>query len=721
MPSDLTVHSRAPARSWLHIAGSAQAALTIAGFALLALLAIVYAREGLAIVQQMIERAAQAGQAIVQPIGDIALRDVPKANAILQGRWFDDPHYPGEVHWYPFMTPLAAALYASTFHAPLQHAYLVVAVLFSAAALAAAGCLMYAYFGTSGLIAFPLAVLLGLFWPDNATYPISTSHAPLFLQLGVAGAIMGRGASKSGDYATSGWLFALLGALTGLLGLWHGASLIAAGVISLCVLGWAAAARSKARAGLRAALAPILLYGVSFAVCISPLIVPQLIRYGTLQQSDAARLFLIEDYQGGNLPAALFGLRLFPRGADAAWLAIFALSLFVGGDRAARMKRVPLAIGYLFCILLGHFGFVLHSSQYPWLAWLSATLLVAPAHTFYWISQTLLMLIKLAVVGAVLGLARELVRSRILVKAPLRWSAQSAGVVGGVALVASYGLLLIHPPTQQVPPNRTVKQAEYDFAAQMSAIAGPNDAIYVEYEWGHWELMQIYPFKVVYFLSPFHRNPYVEQQRAGVDGRLGLVGDDAQHLAQLLLDNHVRYVATMPGQKSVIAALCAGSPLLESRAGHRLFRLADRCAQPDLAQQAALTPDNRLGLLVDSEQPMVVSGIKPGAKDNFLSFPWVPAAKGAITEVRVEGQVLGGVASCIKLRVGLGKGKKVFATREQIVHVNGSFDIRSWFIPGDAATQLGPQVSFMPECMAAGQKIMISGVTISAVQPSQPS
>ncbi|HEX9371594.1 MAG TPA: hypothetical protein VF897_11340, partial [Roseiflexaceae bacterium] len=351
MPRALTADSLVRGRSWLPVIGSARAALTIAGFALLAIVTIAYARGGLAIVRQVTERAAHEGQAVVQPLGDIAMRDVPKASAIQQGRWFDDPHYPDEVHWYPFITPLAAALYANAFQEPLQSAYLIVAVLFSAAALAAAGALMYVYFGAPGLAFFPIVVLLGTFWPDNTTYPISTSHALLFLLLGVAGAIM------AGAGAANGRLFALLGALTGLLGLWHGSSLIAAGFISLCLIVWATAARIRAGARPRAALAPALLYGLSFAVCISPLIAPQLIRYGTLKQSDAARLFLIEDYQGGNLPEALFSLRLFPRGADAVWLAIFALSLFVGGDRAARIKRVPLAIGYLFCILLGHLGF----------------------------------------------------------------------------------------------------------------------------------------------------------------------------------------------------------------------------------------------------------------------------------------------------------------------------------------------------------------------------
>ncbi|HEX9372758.1 MAG TPA: hypothetical protein VF897_17225, partial [Roseiflexaceae bacterium] len=272
-------------------------------------------------------------------------------------------------------------------------------------------------------------------------------------------------------------------------------------------------------------------------------------------------------------------------------------------------------------------------------------------------------------------------------------------------------------PAQQAPPNRKVKRAEYDFAERMSAIAGPNDAVYVEYEWGHWELMQVYPFKVVYFLSPYHRNPYVEEQRSRADERLSLVGNDAQHLAQLLRHYHVRYVATMPGQKNVIAALCGGPPILESPVGHRLFRLADQCAVPMLAQQAALAPNDRLGLLVDAQAPVVVSGVKPGAKDNFLAFPRLPAAKGTITELRVQGQVLGGgEASCIKLRVGFVKQKKVFATREQIAHVDGSFDIRSWFIPYDAAAELAPQISFVPDCMAAGQKILIRDVTLASAQ-----
>lgn len=697
-------HDRAAPRA----AVPARAALVAAGFVLLALLTLVYARDGLALVQQMSQRAAAKDQVLVQPIGDIALRDVPKANAIQRGRWFDDPHYPGEVHWYPFATPLAAAVYAGAFGAPLQTAYLHIAVLFGAAALAAAGVLLYSYFGLAGLACLPAAVLLGLYWPDNATYPISTSHAPLFLLLGLAGAIL------ASARAAKLVAFVLLGALTGLLGLWHGASLIAAGFVSFCVLAWVVVARLRAGAGLRAALAPALVYGLGLAVCISPLIVPQIVRYGTLMQSDTARLFLLEDYAGGDQAEALFGLRLFPRGADLVWLAIFALSLFVGGPRAARLRRAPLAIGYLFCILIGHLGFVLHSSEYPWLARLSAALLVAPAHTFYWLSQTLLVLIKLAVVGTALSLALDLARWWIARPARPAWVAGAAAAIGGIALAASYALLLARLPAQHEPPASAVDRATYDFAEGMSAVAGPNDAVYVEYEWGHWELMQVYPFKVVYFLSEFHRNPYADERRARADERLGLVGNDAARLAELLSEYHVRYVATMPYQTNVIATLCGGQLALESPAGHRLFHLADRCALPSMEQRAALAPSDRRGLLVEREAPVLVSGVAPGAQDNALAFPRVPAAKRAISELRVQGRVLGGQSSCIKLRVGLVKDGQVAATREQIAHVGGAFDVRAWFITSDAVAELAPQVSFVAECMAGGQQIEIGDVTVSA-------
>ena len=92
-----------------------------------------------------------------------------------------------------------------------------------------------------------------------------------------------------------------------------------------------------------------------------------------------------------------------------------------------------------------------------------------------------------------------------------------------------YGFLVRRFPGQNVAHIRTVSQSIYDFAQKMSNIVGSSDAVYVDYEWGQWELMQVYPLKVVYLQSPYHRNPYVEDNRMLAEERMNIVGNDGHH------------------------------------------------------------------------------------------------------------------------------------------------------------------------------------------------
>jgi hypothetical protein len=54
--------------------------------------------------------------------GDVSLRDAPKAHELRQGRFFSDPYYAGEHHWYPFVTPLVAAAVSKVTGAPIRRA-----------------------------------------------------------------------------------------------------------------------------------------------------------------------------------------------------------------------------------------------------------------------------------------------------------------------------------------------------------------------------------------------------------------------------------------------------------------------------------------------------------------------------------------------------------------------------------------------------------------------
>lgn len=696
---------------------SIRAVAVIAGFMLLTFVTVLYVRDGYAAIRQTIQSEALKGQVVVEGIGDIALRDVPKANAIRQGHWFDDPHYVGEAHWYPFMTPLMVAIYSGAVGEPLQSAYLIVGMLCSALALFAAGILLYVHFGVNGLMVLPVCILLGIFWPDNGTAPTNTATAPLICFLLIAGSLFETIRTHSTQKVSS--LFAALGAMNGLLGLWHGASFFAAGFISFCLIIYYVIKNVRLSAKRITLLVPVLRYGLLLLICISPLIVPQIIHYGTLKQADVARLFLLDIYHGGNAPEALLSFSLVPRGLDGMFLVGFVVFLFIGSAISSRMKLLPYALGYLFCIVFTHLGFVLHSTAYPWLGRISSMLLVSPPHTFYYVSQTLLVIIKMLVIGIVFdAIARTIGKfgNRVFVASAGNYQKSLARIFLIIATSIAYGILMVRFPDQAITYTRTVSQSVFDFTQKVSAMAGPNDAVYVDYEWGQWELMQVYPFKVVYLQSPYHRNPYVEDDRIHAEERLNAVGNDGHTLVSLLQAYHVRYVLTMPGVINAIAVMCSDAPILQSPEGHKLYLLNDTCSEPRLTHQSAIDPVDALALLFESDfsSPLLVGGVKPGTKDHFIAYPKNPVESQQIMEMRIQGHVLGSVqSSCIKPRIAFWKKKKLFATKEFLAHVKGAFDIRFWFVPFDSATDFEPQISFDAECLSAGQKISVSSVTIA--------
>jgi len=45
--------------------------------------------------------------------------------------------------------------------------------------------------------------------------------------------------------------------------------------------------------------------------------------------------------------------------------------------------------------------------------------------------------------------------------------------------------------------------------------------------------------------------------------------------------------------------------------------------------------------------------------------------------------------------------------------ISGSFDVRFWFIAPTSTTDFAPQISFTPDCLAEGQKILIRKVTLA--------
>jgi hypothetical protein len=482
--------------------------------------------------------ARARGLELVVQNGDVTMRDVPKALDFLSGRMFGDAHYPGEVNWYPFATPLLAASASKVLGVRVNEAYFLTGAALSALLLGAAGIFLWSIGGVPGLLTFPLVIAYGLFWPDNGVYPFQTAHAPLLLFLAVAAiafARVGRGGTSPPRSA-----MLALGVLNGALGLWNGASFVVASSISCALLALLLLGAVRRRLRWREALASAGLLLVPAAALFSLLVVPQMVRYGAFHQANSARLDLAPGYGDGKDPASLFHLALLPRdAASLVWAAAFALVFALA--RGRRWRAAPLLVGYVAAEALAHLGFVLHSPEHPLLAAAGARLLVAPAATLATAGDFLFSLFNLWTVAmaAAALIGRAGYRSEIAA----RWVAlQRARVPPWLA--AAVLALLAMPLVRRWPPQSPLESREIDariarFAEELSMRMEPGTVIY-----GANGIVSLAPIKTFAFESELHDNPYVfsERARAAETLRGALRRGDRETAAEIIDRYRLRYV-----------------------------------------------------------------------------------------------------------------------------------------------------------------------------------
>jgi hypothetical protein len=455
---------------------------------------------GLADLRRETTSLAAQGRVLTIRGGDVALRDAPKAQDFRHGRFWSDPYYAGEHHWYPFLTPLVAAAVSKVTGRPVPESFFRAEVGFVALYLAALGLLAFALAGWRGLLFLPVAIWLGALPASNGLYPTEAARGAFCLFLAYAGLVLDGGLSPRRALG--------LGAAVGVLGLWNGASFIIAALVAaaLAVHATARAVRERQpRTVLR--WAPLLALGAAIPLLL--LFGPELLRHGRLAVPDAARTWMADIYRGGTLGKALT-LPLAPRGVGL----VLALALFARlavGRRlglSCQRRAIPLAAAYLACVLLGHLGFVGADAGHPVLARLARSLLPAPAHTFLSAADACRPAIEALGLAALVELAARL------------WPAARARVPGALvpALAAlAYGLLLLLGFPYRITRFSSSESAAFDRFAQDVGTRTEGRSIFFRYPG---RMLQATSLKILKLSVAEYANPYVHAERARAERAL---------------------------------------------------------------------------------------------------------------------------------------------------------------------------------------------------------
>jgi hypothetical protein len=532
-----------------------------------------HAHRGLDRVDDAVQHARTIGaELIVKWPGDVAVRDVPKAFDLRTGRFFGDPHYAGEVGWYPFMTPLIAALASATTGARVNEAYLATGVVMGALFIVALGAFLATSAGTPlAVLVLPVAMLLRVASVDDDVYPFQTARAALVLYLALAGAAMARDSAAEGRRRAR-YAYAGAGALNGILALWHGASFVVASAVSAALLAHLAVRFARHPGTRREMLVRTGLLAVPMLSIASVMFLPQLLRYGAIVQSDAARLWLETYYNGGNDPGALLALRLLPRGWDALWLAAFGAVLVLSGNR--RRRAAPLAVAFVVAKGLAHAGFVVNDAEHPWLATMAAKLLVVPPHTLNDAGELVFVLMKLWVAAVAADAAVDLARRRLRRQpgepAPPRDRSGAANALACAAAILMTGLAFRIPQQDHVFA-QAVSREWLLFAEQTAREIGP-DATVVGAE----PFIALAHFKLLWLPFSAHANPYVAAERKEAAASLLRSAEmgDRRSVGETLRKYNVQYAIgdtalTRTCGDTVVGRAPDGVPVVRLRPGCR--------------------------------------------------------------------------------------------------------------------------------------------------------
>ena len=512
------------------------------------------------------------GDELVVARGDVAVRDVPKALRMRNGRLFEDPHYAGEPHWYPFATPAVAAAVSRVFRLPINEAYFGSAAVLSGLALVGFAVLLASFGGTLGLALFSVMLLAGVGWPSTGAYPFETAVLPFTLFfVAAAAAVRAVGGAESSPGRAP---LVAMGLLGGLLGIWHGASFLVASFVSAYVFARLVVRALNHPAERRETLLRAGLLTVTILVPFALLVGPQIIHYGHLRQSDAARLYLEPWYRGGDDWGALVRGALVPRGWGLLWLCAFAAGF--ARFRDARPTAMPLAIAYVVGKVLAHAGFVVNSVSHPTAAAIARRVLLVPPHTLNHVAEVAFGFMQAWLAVAI---ARAVLRSKVADGLRQGWERRGLSVrhrvvqrvVGAAAFAVATAVVVGRMPPADKPYARPAALDTVRFAERLSAMAGPDDVVL-----GANGLIHMAALNLLWIDAPEHANPYVAEEREAAMAALerGAAAGDRRAISEVLRRYRVRFTVG----DSVVARMCGEAVVLVAPDGSPVVRLREGCA-----------------------------------------------------------------------------------------------------------------------------------------------
>ena len=489
---------------------------------------------------------AEAGLIMALPGGDVTFRDAPKAQKMAAGHFFADPHYLGEPHWYPFMTPMVAALIARVTRVPVYLAYHAGDMIWRGVSIVGLGVLFVCVLGEWGIVWFVICVLAGAIAPESwCIYPFQSVRGAFWIYFAVASLFAQ--SLRDWEWPRIRHRAAALGALTGLLGLWHGASFFTAALVSAALAAafvwrWLFQAprdwkRLALVAGTMAAPAMVLL---------SFLLVPQWLHYGHIARAGQARIYLEPFYHGGHSFADFARLSLLPRNWHFIEYVPFLLACL---HRPSRPRFWPLVVAAVGTTFMGHLGFTLDDPAHPrFSAWVW-NFLPAPPHTFWYVAESLWAPIKWLGYGWLAWLVGS---------HAWRWSdARRTQLIGGAALLAVATLTVHRWPEPRVE-SENLPAWWFSFAGSASRTLGTHTVLLRR----HWELLWLADFYPLWLPAFDHTNHYVQMERMRVEADLdhAIAARDYAGAERILARYDVG--GFMGGDPDAVADSCGGPPVV---------------------------------------------------------------------------------------------------------------------------------------------------------------
>jgi hypothetical protein len=509
----------------------------------LVLLVARFAQVGLSTLRAQVATLAAQDRVLTIQGGDVSLRDAPKAHELRRGRFFTDPYYAGEHHWYPFLTPLVAATVSRLGTASIPVAFFRAEVFFIALYLISLGALAFALARWPGLLFLPAVFWLGLD-AGNGLYPTEAARGGFCLFLIGAGWLWER-------RTLTPRMAAGLGAAVGVLGLWNGASFFAAGALAaILAVRSILANRQAGRRALR--FVPFLVLGAGLPLAL--LFAPQLLRHGRLAVPDAARTWLAPTFTGGT-PGKVLTLALAPRGLHL-MLVLAALLPLVRRLALARPRALPLLIAYFGCLLFAHLGFLQADGAHPLLARAATSLLPAPAHTFLATAEACRPVVEILGLLALAQLAlRAMARLGLVVPAG------TGALIPALALATSAALFFTFP--YRITRFSSSETRGFDQFVQEVAAQVGDTPVFFRYPG---RMLQSGSLKILKLSVPQYANPYAHADRTraeqAIDNALRNGDVDA---ADAELDRYrIGFVMEDPrAPGDPVIRRCAGAPLAQ--------------------------------------------------------------------------------------------------------------------------------------------------------------